>query len=185
MTSVWPALWPPWKRTTMSACSDNQSTILPFPSSPHWAPTTTHSPFRGYSLCKNLCTSMIGSENRWLLFRIMRPGETRPGPPACEASHRIKDAGYRRKQERGFEAALRGFQPIDIPQNPRVRRDSAAASPPRPPEPGRPPALLSSQHFRRGRTGAAAGRASSGPDRAAHGRDASIPLLRDENPCLW
>src|SRR3984957_16305112 len=25
----------------MSACSDNQSTILPFPSSPHWAPTTT------------------------------------------------------------------------------------------------------------------------------------------------
>jgi hypothetical protein len=25
----------------MSACSDNQSTILPFPSSPHWAPTMT------------------------------------------------------------------------------------------------------------------------------------------------
>src|SRR6204780_500490 len=41
MTRVWPALGPPWKATTMSACSDNQSTILPFPSSPHWAPTTT------------------------------------------------------------------------------------------------------------------------------------------------
>src|SRR5689334_5309640 len=41
MTSVWPALWPPWKRTTMSACSESQSTILPLPSSPHWAPTTT------------------------------------------------------------------------------------------------------------------------------------------------
>src|SRR5262245_38527297 len=41
MTRVWPALWPPWKRTTMSACSDSQSTILPFPSSPHWEPTTT------------------------------------------------------------------------------------------------------------------------------------------------
>src|SRR5215470_5870286 len=41
MTSVWPALCPPWKRTTMSACSDSQSTILPFPSSPHWEPTTT------------------------------------------------------------------------------------------------------------------------------------------------
>src|ERR1700756_4450175 len=41
MTSVWPALCPPWKRTTMSACSDNQSTILPLPSSPHWEPTTT------------------------------------------------------------------------------------------------------------------------------------------------
>src|SRR5436190_22566769 len=41
MTSVWPALWPPWKRTTMSACSDSQSTILPLPSSPHCEPTTT------------------------------------------------------------------------------------------------------------------------------------------------
>src|SRR3954469_1563301 len=41
MTSVWPALCPPWKRTTTSACSDSQSTILPLPSSPHWAPTTT------------------------------------------------------------------------------------------------------------------------------------------------
>jgi hypothetical protein len=59
---------------------------------------------------------MIGSENRWLLFRIMRPAKTRPGPLACEASHRIKDAGYRRKQERGFEAALQGLQPIDIPR---------------------------------------------------------------------
>src|SRR5689334_11062634 len=41
MTSVWPALWPPWKRTTMSACSESQSTIFPLPSSPHWEPTTT------------------------------------------------------------------------------------------------------------------------------------------------
>src|SRR3954447_16210603 len=40
MTSVWPALWPPWKRTTTSARSDSQSTTLPLPSSPHWAPTT-------------------------------------------------------------------------------------------------------------------------------------------------
>src|SRR5262245_23358745 len=41
MTRVWPALWPPWKRTTTSARSDSQSTILPLPSSPHCAPTTT------------------------------------------------------------------------------------------------------------------------------------------------
>ena len=41
MTSVWPALWPPWKRTTTSARSDSQSTILPLPSSPHCEPTTT------------------------------------------------------------------------------------------------------------------------------------------------
>src|SRR3954447_23188313 len=41
MTRVWPALWPPWKRTTTSASTESQSTILPLPSSPHWAPTTT------------------------------------------------------------------------------------------------------------------------------------------------
>src|SRR2546422_11500256 len=41
ITSVWPALWPPWKRTTPCARSVSQSTILPLPSSPHWVPTTT------------------------------------------------------------------------------------------------------------------------------------------------
>ncbi len=40
ITSVWPALWPPWNRTTTSARLDSQSTILPLPSSPHWTPTT-------------------------------------------------------------------------------------------------------------------------------------------------
>src|SRR5262245_51900841 len=40
MTRVWPALCPPWKRTTSSARSESQSTILPLPSSPHWAPIT-------------------------------------------------------------------------------------------------------------------------------------------------
>jgi len=58
---------------------------------------------------------MIGSEHRRLLFRIMRPAKTRPGPLACEASHRIKDARYRRKPERGFGTALEGSQAIDIP----------------------------------------------------------------------
>src|SRR5947208_16067576 len=41
MTSVCPALWPPWKRTTPCAWSVSQSTSLPLPSSPHWVPTTT------------------------------------------------------------------------------------------------------------------------------------------------
>src|SRR6478609_10280089 len=40
MTRVWPALWPPWKRTTRSARLASQSTTLPLPSSPHWAPIT-------------------------------------------------------------------------------------------------------------------------------------------------
>src|SRR3954471_990255 len=41
MTSVWPALCPPWKRTTPCARSVSQSTILPLPSSPHCVPMTT------------------------------------------------------------------------------------------------------------------------------------------------
>src|SRR5687767_8821032 len=41
ITSVWPALCPPWKRTTPCAISVSQSTSLPLPSSPHWVPTTT------------------------------------------------------------------------------------------------------------------------------------------------
>ncbi len=40
-TIVWPALLPPWKRTTASARSASRSVIFPFPSSPHWAPTMT------------------------------------------------------------------------------------------------------------------------------------------------
>ncbi len=40
-TSVCPALLPPWNRTTTSASWVSRSTILPLPSSPHWAPTTT------------------------------------------------------------------------------------------------------------------------------------------------
>src|SRR5438876_2720884 len=41
ITRVWPALCPPWKRTTPWACSVSQSTTLPLPSSPHWVPMTT------------------------------------------------------------------------------------------------------------------------------------------------
>src|ERR1700689_2770911 len=40
-TIVWPALLPPWKRTTAPARSASRSVIFPFPSSPHWAPTIT------------------------------------------------------------------------------------------------------------------------------------------------
>src|SRR6185436_11372101 len=41
ITSVWPALWPPWKRATAPTRSVSRSTILPLPSSPHWAPRMT------------------------------------------------------------------------------------------------------------------------------------------------
>src|SRR6266700_3172219 len=36
--TVWPALFPPWLRTTISASAVSTSMILPFPSSPHCAP---------------------------------------------------------------------------------------------------------------------------------------------------
>src|SRR3954447_26480641 len=38
---VWPALLPPWKRTTRSARSASRLVTFPFPSSPHWVPTMT------------------------------------------------------------------------------------------------------------------------------------------------
>src|SRR5712692_11765687 len=48
-TTVWPALLPPWYRTTTLTCGVSTSTTLPLPSSPHCVPTTTmlgmiHSP---------------------------------------------------------------------------------------------------------------------------------------------
>src|SRR5258708_18474351 len=41
ITSVCPALCPPWKRTTPWAWSVSQSTTLPLPSTPHGVPMTT------------------------------------------------------------------------------------------------------------------------------------------------
>src|SRR5579864_6120316 len=106
MTSVCPALWPPWKRTTISACSDNQSTILPFPSSPHWAPTTTTLAIsRVFPLQLSLfehdvrrTVSAPGSSRRAFPDHAPSLNHGR-GPVACEAPHRIKEAGYGRKQE--------------------------------------------------------------------------------------
>src|SRR5215475_1019634 len=41
MTTVCPALLPPWYLTTKSTLSPSKSVALPLPSSPHWAPTIT------------------------------------------------------------------------------------------------------------------------------------------------
>src|ERR1700758_4970334 len=97
MTSVWPALWPPWKRTTMSACSDNQSTILPFPSSPHWAPTTTTLAIR---------SGFPASDQT--------PGEIRPGPPGCEATQPDKGCGGLKQAGRGLQVIRHYDQGIDF-----------------------------------------------------------------------
>ena len=41
MTTVCPALFPPWNRATQVACSAKRSTSFPLPSSPHCAPKMT------------------------------------------------------------------------------------------------------------------------------------------------
>jgi hypothetical protein len=45
-----------------------------------------------------------------------QPIQGMPGPVASEAHNRIKDAGYRRKQEGAFWSLKKAYQPIDIPR---------------------------------------------------------------------
>src|SRR5438132_11799383 len=74
MTSVCPALWPPWKRTTPCACSVSQSTTLPLPSSPHWVPmTTTFFPMRRGLL--------LASDDAGELAQVERESRGRPRAP--------------------------------------------------------------------------------------------------------
>src|SRR4051794_31764125 len=69
-TIVWPALFPPWNRTTISARSASRSVTLPLPSSPHWAPTTIR--------------TLIDSESR-SRGRRGRSGEGGPARVECLA----------------------------------------------------------------------------------------------------
>src|SRR5262249_26292887 len=85
MTSVCPALWPPWKRTTMSACSESQSTIFPLPSSPHWEPTTTTLAMR--------CPSVAWPE---IIPNQQRFAQA-PDPPGINGSRRLRQGGGRAK----------------------------------------------------------------------------------------
>src|ERR1700739_1894020 len=101
----------------MSACSDNQSTILPFPSSPHWAPPTTTLAIRRYSLC-NPCSYEHGPAEQ-PVFPGARsgagPSNHAPSPihgrgrSNARRFHRIKDAGDLGKQEGGRTALKIGF----------------------------------------------------------------------------
>src|ERR1700756_4981471 len=80
--TVWPALLPPWVRTTRSACSVSTSIILPLPSSPHWAPTrivlaiySTKNPeykFGGKVL--SLCVQNLGRGRRGVNKRFKSAG---------------------------------------------------------------------------------------------------------------
>jgi hypothetical protein len=46
----------------------------------------------------------------------LSPQDHHPRPAASEAHNRIKEAGYRRKQEGTFGGIKKAYQPIDIPQ---------------------------------------------------------------------
>src|SRR5579862_3717913 len=82
MTSVWPALCPPWKRATAAARSVSRSTTLPLPSSPHWVPiTTTNLPTTSGSLTdqvENDDTDQHGAEAgdaQLAVAHLQQPGE--------------------------------------------------------------------------------------------------------------
>ena len=96
MTSVWPALWPPWKRTTTSARADSQSTILPLPSSPHWAPTTT-TPAMTHSVHKRGDKGRNWLRNARGRFGPIRRGGRSPGRRHC----RCPGCGHCRGSGRG------------------------------------------------------------------------------------
>src|SRR5664279_6367228 len=181
MTSVWPALWPPWKRTTMSACSDNQSTILPFPSSPHWAPTTTTLAISRMFPLQNSLYEHDRFGKPVPAFPDHAPSQNTAGAARMRGIPPDKGCGLSTQARRGFGADLEGSQPIDIPRKSkgaagqrggtarRHRRDGGL-------NPACRAARPSNQRFRYGRN-RRGGRASGDPDRPAHGRDASGPLL--------
>src|SRR6185369_3745269 len=107
ITSVWPALWPPWKRTTAWAWSVSQSTTLPLPSSPHCVPTTTTlrpapSAFAVVSMLAFMPVLMIGREPS---ERASAASALRDGPAAARFD---QPAARRRLGSRAVAAAQIG-----------------------------------------------------------------------------
>src|SRR2546421_4422582 len=79
---VWPALLPPWKRTTASARSASRSVTLPFPSSPHWAPTITIDGIRrrvyeaGCGLRRpQVHAPVVSVQGQWVAADLDQPGD--------------------------------------------------------------------------------------------------------------
>src|ERR1700730_8427408 len=97
MTSVWPALWPPWKRTTTSARCDSQSTILPLPSSPHWAPITA-------TLAISSILPSVPASVPAISLSHQRDPVVDPGMTAFEAARLGGDVAHRREAGDGRPA---------------------------------------------------------------------------------
>src|SRR5690242_17839706 len=119
MTSVWPALCPPWKRTTPCACSVSQSTTLPLPSSPHCVPITTT-----FLLAAAIVRSLSGdTAQRGELAQVEREAGRRPRAPerfadtvvAFAAADRIGFAlGEHRKTRAGLVVIAAQIREIDM-----------------------------------------------------------------------
>src|SRR5690606_30182341 len=93
-TSVWPALLPPWYRTTTSACSVKRSTIFPLPSSPHWAPTTTTLDM-GLAPFAQRAPSNTEGKKRQSGGGGSGPGRRHPGRRPSSGGEAVHDRGQR------------------------------------------------------------------------------------------
>src|SRR4051812_9831388 len=94
MTRVCPALWPPWNRTTTSARADSQSTIFPFPSSPHWAPITATLAMKWFARMwmPNPSASGVRRESAWYRSEGECAGLFHPRKRADFLEHAVGDA---------------------------------------------------------------------------------------------
>src|SRR5579863_10107349 len=106
ITSVWPALCPPWKRATAAARSVSRSTTLPLPSSPHWVPmTTTNLPTASGSLADHIeddDTDQHGAEAgdaQLAIVHLQQPGER--ALDALRIQKRRDPFQHQEKSERG------------------------------------------------------------------------------------
>src|SRR5579875_2302187 len=101
-TIVWPALLPPWKRTTACARSASMSVTLPLPSSPHWAPTTT------------IPGTTVSVGARW----ASRPSGARPAPHPLRGALRLPTLRAAAPADPGAVSVGDG----DLPGAPAARR---------------------------------------------------------------
>src|SRR3954447_3064508 len=96
---VWPALLPPWKRTTTSAFSASRSVILPLPSSPHWAPTMTIDGMAVASLSRELLHAAIAPHDRDEIAHLVQAGN---GPRADLVAQLVDIDQVRRDDHRAL-----------------------------------------------------------------------------------
>src|SRR5688500_18901508 len=111
---VWPALLPPWKRTTYLARSARTSTTFPFPSSPHCVPMTAVTGI-------GFADGGVGyKQERWRF-----PGEPGVGPRAAPG-HRFEGLwcvaeGHSRSADRlGAKRPTLPAGPFRYVRNPRL-----------------------------------------------------------------